>query len=242
MNLNKNFVLLSLGLLFTGCYTQFSTIQPPNYPDQQYTGTEVDTLTSTDSSKARVDTVVTKEREVCVWERNLMGYPELRCFESNYYSDYWYNYNYTPWWYRYDRYWSGYNRNHRYYYDNPYYDNYHHGYDDYYRGGGGGSYSNPGNDGKVPSRNRSPGLNTVPGNSSLNKNNIQPPPEKGPEPPHRNRSEGLSGSPQGDNLQKSTSNENPSNVQSGGDPGTQGSSTPAAPEQKQVRRPPRSRF
>lgn len=238
MNQKKNFVLLSLGLLFTGCYTQFSTIQT-NYPDQQYNQTEADTLKSTDSSKARVDTVVTKDREVCVWERDLLGYPELRCYESNY-SNYWYDYNYTPWWYRNDPYWSGYNRHHRYYYHNPY-------YNDYHGGGGGGSSSSSGNGGYVSSRNRSPGLNTVPGNSSsLDKSNVQQPPDKGSEPPHRNRSEGLSGLPQGNNLQKNTSNENPPNVQSNENSGTQGnntSATPVQPERKQDnRRNPRSRF
>lgn len=236
MNLNKNLIILSVGLLFAGCYTQFSSFEqiPTN---QQYGGTPGDTLKNADSSKVRVDTVVTKDREVCVWERDLMGYPQLRCFESDYYSNSWYDYNYTPWWYRYNPYWSGYDRHRRYYYDNPY-------YSDYHGGGGRGAYPNDGDYGKAPSRNRSSGLNTTPGSSSyLNKTDTQQPTNRGSEPYHRNRSEGLSGLPQGNNnLQKSTSNENQSNVQSNSDSGTQGNNTPVTTEKRQDRRNSRSRF
>jgi len=38
-------------------------------------------------------------RQVCVWERDFFGYPELRCYYTSYASSWLYFHN-TPWWYR----------------------------------------------------------------------------------------------------------------------------------------------
>ena len=38
-------------------------------------------------------------RQVCVWERDFFGYPELRCYYTGYASSWLYFHN-TPWWYR----------------------------------------------------------------------------------------------------------------------------------------------
>jgi hypothetical protein len=38
-------------------------------------------------------------RQVCVWERDFFGYPELRCYYTSYTSSWLYFHN-TPWWYR----------------------------------------------------------------------------------------------------------------------------------------------
>jgi len=37
--------------------------------------------------------------QVCVWERDFFGYPELRCYYTSYASSWLYFHN-TPWWYR----------------------------------------------------------------------------------------------------------------------------------------------
>jgi len=41
----------------------------------------------------------TGDRQVCVWERDFFGYPELRCYYTSYTSSWLYFHN-TPWWYR----------------------------------------------------------------------------------------------------------------------------------------------
>ncbi|MCL2268367.1 MAG: hypothetical protein FWC23_04185, partial [Chitinispirillia bacterium] len=38
-------------------------------------------------------------REVCVWERDIFGYPTMRCYNTYYHSSWMYFQN-TPWWYR----------------------------------------------------------------------------------------------------------------------------------------------
>jgi hypothetical protein len=78
----------------------------------------VDSTGDTVKVITKVDTIIQKENEVCVWERDLMGYPQLRCYKTNYPRS-WMLYNNTPWWYRNDPFWYDYNRCPRYYYYDP---------------------------------------------------------------------------------------------------------------------------
>jgi hypothetical protein len=110
-------LVLSVVVLFlmTGCYTKFVTNQ--NVSGEQVTAIIDSTTGDTVKVINRIDTVVQKEREVCVWERDLMGYPRLRCYKTFYPRD-WYVYNNTPWWYN-DPYWGDYDRCPRNYYYDP---------------------------------------------------------------------------------------------------------------------------
>jgi len=69
----------ALVLSATGCYTRFAEFEPV-------------------SAKAAADTVKTADTETCIWERDLTGYPRLRCYPAHYPRQ-WYMYNYSPWWY-----------------------------------------------------------------------------------------------------------------------------------------------
>jgi hypothetical protein len=71
--------LWPLLLITPGCYTRFAEFEPV-------------------SVKAAADTVAPQDSEICIWERDLTGYPRLRCYPS-YYPRQWYLYNYSPWWY-----------------------------------------------------------------------------------------------------------------------------------------------
>ena len=137
--------------LFTGCYTQFVMVdqKPPPEPTVDWV---IDSTTG-DTVKVikQVDTIRTRDRETCIWERDLMGYPHLRCYNSYYNSD-WFYYNNSPWWYRNDPYWYDYNRCPRYYYYDPscgccrytsdrYYRNSR--YDHYYEGSSGSGSTPP---------------------------------------------------------------------------------------------------
>lgn len=112
MNYSSFGVVILTAFLLGGCYTQFSSLD-------SFDENRGNTLEASDSTSAgkegRVDTVVVRDRETCVWERNLLGYPQLRCYKSNYHRD-WFYYNRSPWWYRNDPYWYDYNRCPRYYY------------------------------------------------------------------------------------------------------------------------------
>jgi hypothetical protein len=110
-------LVLSVVVLFlmTGCYTKFVTNQ--KISAEQVTAIIDSTTGDTVKVINRIDTVVQKEREVCVWERDLMGYPRLRCYKTFYPRD-WYVYNNTPWWYN-DPYWGDYDRCPRNYYYDP---------------------------------------------------------------------------------------------------------------------------
>lgn len=166
-----------LPFLLLGCYTQFSTLEPPSAPNA--TGAnEADSVVVVSDTSKNVDTIVTRDNQVCVWERDLLGYPHLRCFTS-YFPQSYYNYNYSSWWDRDDPYWPDYDRCPRYYFFDQscgccryingdgyglhggYHGGYHGGgygggYHDGHHGNGGGSGSNNGN--VVPDRNRSPGV------------------------------------------------------------------------------------
>lgn len=112
----RSFVgLMIMSLLIMGCYTKFVTNQ--RISNENVTAIIDSTTGDTVKVINRIDTVVQKEREVCVWERDIMGYPRLRCYKSYYPRD-WYVYNNTPWWYN-DPFWGDYNRCPRNYYYDP---------------------------------------------------------------------------------------------------------------------------
>jgi hypothetical protein len=77
-----SFLSAVLFLAFGGCYTRFAEFPPVTAE------AAADTVRPSDSSK-----------ETCLWERDLAGYPRLRCYPA-YYPRQWYLYNYSPWWYR----------------------------------------------------------------------------------------------------------------------------------------------
>jgi hypothetical protein len=77
-------------LFLGGCYTRLMTYQG-----------EVTEAGSKGGGCAdcREEVPYTGGRQVCVWERDLFGYPELRCYYTSYASSWLYFHN-TPWWYR----------------------------------------------------------------------------------------------------------------------------------------------
>ncbi|MBN1307551.1 MAG: hypothetical protein JXA18_06520 [Chitinispirillaceae bacterium] len=93
--------------LFSGCYTQFALIDRTPQPKEEVTWV-VDSATG-DTVKVikQTDTVRTEEHQTCIWERDLLGYPRLYCYDSFYPRD-WFYYNYSPWWYDYPYYYGGY--------------------------------------------------------------------------------------------------------------------------------------
>ena len=113
--------VLAAGTVFlTGCYTQLTTIDrtPPPQPKEEVEWV-VDSATGDTVKVVRqVDTIQTEDHQTCIWERDLMGYPHLRCYDSFYPRD-WFYYNNSPWWYRNDPYWYDYSRCPRYYYYDP---------------------------------------------------------------------------------------------------------------------------
>ena len=82
-------------------------------------------------------------REVCVWERDMFGFAQLRCYNSNYSSSWFYFHN-TPWWYRGQyRWYESRGCPPYYYYDRVsrrcrYFDSSHHHHGSSRPGGGGG--------------------------------------------------------------------------------------------------------
>ncbi|KMQ50599.1 hypothetical protein CHISP_2450 [Chitinispirillum alkaliphilum] len=109
------FVFSGLLLIFlNGCYTQFATMDRELIPKKQYTMIDPETG-DTVRVIHRVDTVERRDREICVWERDLAGFPRLRCFRSNYSKD-WYHFNNLPWWYRTSPYFRDYDICPPYYY------------------------------------------------------------------------------------------------------------------------------
>lgn len=83
--------------VLSGCYTQFAMVDKT--PPREEVSWVVDSTTG-DSVKIinRTDTVYTHAWQTCIWERDLMGYPCLRCYDSFYPRD-WFYYHYSPWWY-----------------------------------------------------------------------------------------------------------------------------------------------
>ncbi len=105
-------------LLLTGCYTTLMRVDPAPQPRETVEWVVDSTTGDTVKVIKQVDTIVTQDRQTCVWERDLLGYPHLRCYNSYYPHD-WFYYNYSPWWYRNDPYWYDYTRCPRYYYYDP---------------------------------------------------------------------------------------------------------------------------
>lgn len=154
----KKLIISGAFLLVGGCYTQFgslnqSTSETGSVPD---TSIVVDSTGDTVKVIHKTDTVLQKEHEICVWERDLLGYPRLNCYKT-YYPRNWFIYNNTPWWYRNDAFWDDYGRCPRYHYYDPscgccrysnnWRDYYHHDHDKHghHHSGGssGGSGGNP---------------------------------------------------------------------------------------------------
>lgn len=216
----KTFSLTLLALvMLSGCYTRFGSIdQPGDY----FIAEEADSLIDSTVPAARVDTIIHKEKEICVWERDFTGMPRLRCFSSFYNND-WYFYNNSPWWFRNSAYWYDYKRCPRYYNFDPdcgccrYYQHYpyRHGF-----GGGKGGKGGSGGGGSSgrPDRSRSiGGSSSIPtpqggatlpksSGSSIDQKSSTPPPA--PDRPNRSRGFGASGlspatpSNQGANVEK----------------------------------------
>jgi len=112
----KTFSLTLLALvMLSGCYTRFGSIEQPG---DHLIAEGADSLIDSTSSGARVDTIIYKEKEICIWERDFAGMPYLRCFSSYYPRD-WYFYNNSPWWFRNSAYWYDYKRCPRYYNFDP---------------------------------------------------------------------------------------------------------------------------
>ncbi|MFP4163369.1 MAG: hypothetical protein ACLFQB_03850 [Chitinispirillaceae bacterium] len=131
-------VLLVLGMALSGCYTKFASPSRDVLPEKKTT-----------QGKQELDTIVTREREICVWERDMFGYPELRCYKTNY-SWNWYDFNNTPWWYRDDPHWYDHRRCPPYYYYDPSSGTCRYGGSDYAPPSNGG-----GENEKLPSKRRS---------------------------------------------------------------------------------------
>ncbi|MBN2035262.1 MAG: hypothetical protein JW768_00835 [Chitinispirillaceae bacterium] len=90
--------LVVIALMAMGCYTRFATFdQDPMHP-----GHHTAAVDSTGQNNPR-DSLAPAEDETCVWERDLMGFPYLRCYKGYYPRD-WYRYNFSPWWYHTDEY------------------------------------------------------------------------------------------------------------------------------------------
>lgn len=161
----KNLFVILLPMISIGCYTQLATLDYS--PPQQEVITEVDSTGDTVKIIREVDTIVSREKETCVWVRDYTGYPRLKCY-STYYPRAWITYSNTPWWYRNDPFWHDYDYCPRYYYYDPscgccrYIDNYRY---PYRRGSykGGGKSSSGGSSSYTPRSSRSKG---VPGSGS----------------------------------------------------------------------------
>ena len=83
---------LLCAFLFGGCYTQMMAYQGEATQGRDNRGDEChDCRDQVPVSSSR--------REICVWERDIFGYPELRCYNTNYHSS-WMYFHSTPWWYR----------------------------------------------------------------------------------------------------------------------------------------------
>ncbi|MBN1603922.1 MAG: hypothetical protein JW915_20090 [Chitinispirillaceae bacterium] len=187
----RTLILLSVIIfLLPGCYTQFVTMEsalPSNEPV-----TMVDSATGDTIKVIReVDTIVSREKETCVWVRDMFGNPHLQCYDS-YYSRSWLFYNNTPWWYRNDPYWYDYNRCPRYYNYDPscgccrYYDNFHHRshgynsgnryYNNQYHSGGSPHTGSSGTSSNSSGQKSSPSGAPITGSSSRTSAQKAPPP------------------------------------------------------------------
>jgi hypothetical protein len=88
---------LFVAFLFGGCYTRLMMYQDETLASG--TGRSASSSAGGDCGDCRDVAPVAERREVCVWERDFLGFPELRCYTTNYHSSWIYFHN-TPWWYR----------------------------------------------------------------------------------------------------------------------------------------------
>lgn len=112
MNIKTVFLTLFALVMLSGCYTQFGSFEQPG---EYFIAEGADSLIDTTEPSAQVDTIIYREKEICVWERDFTGMPHLRCYPSYYHRD-WYYYNNSPWWFRNSTGWYDYKRCPRYYY------------------------------------------------------------------------------------------------------------------------------
>ena len=90
-NAKKILILLPVlccAFLFGGCYTKLASYQ-----------NETMAASGGGCSDCGDEAPVNNRREVCVWERDIFGFPEMRCYTTNYSSS-WMYFHSTPWWYR----------------------------------------------------------------------------------------------------------------------------------------------
>jgi hypothetical protein len=87
-------VALLCAALLSGCYTQLMTYQGETAGKRS-----PDYVRDNDCGECEDVAPASNRREVCVWERDILGFPELRCYNTNYHSSWVYFHN-TPWWYR----------------------------------------------------------------------------------------------------------------------------------------------
>lgn len=190
----KKILILGVLIFSGGCYTQFASLN--NSVPEKITKV-VDSLGDTVKVIQKTDTILQKEHEVCVWERDLLGYPRLRCYKSYYPRD-WFVYSNTPWWYRNDPFWDDYDRCPRFYYYDPEcgccrystnrYDHFNHGdrRHDYHHDFNRGSSAGGGNRSGSGSTNNSSGSNNT-GNTIRTKDDwiigktiVEPTPNQAP--------------------------------------------------------------
>jgi hypothetical protein len=97
-----------------GCYTRFAQVDWQSVtPDDRPSA--ANTASGSSEKAGPVDTLKTDGNETCVWERDLMGFPYLRCYKG-FYPREWYRNNFTPWWYQTDAYFYDRGRCPEYYY------------------------------------------------------------------------------------------------------------------------------
>lgn len=219
MNIKTFSLTLFSLVMLSGCYTRFGSFEQPG---DHFIAEEVDSLIDSTAPSAQVDTIIYREKETCIWERDFTGMPRLRCFPSYYHRD-WYFYNNSPWWFRNSTHWYDYKRCPRYYNFDPdcgccrYYQHYTYRRDRHGIGGGRGGSRQSSSSG-TPNRSRGiGGSSSVParqGGATLPKSSgsgagqksSTPPPV--PDRPNRSRGFGASGlnsgipSNQGGNVEK----------------------------------------
>jgi hypothetical protein len=78
--------------LSAGCYTKIASFQNETMPTSA-------SAAGSGCADCRDEAPVSDRREICVWERDIFGWPEMRCYTTNYASSWMYFHN-TPWWYR----------------------------------------------------------------------------------------------------------------------------------------------
>jgi hypothetical protein len=80
--------VLCCAFLLGGCYTKLASYQ-----------NETMAASGGECADCGDEAPVNNRREVCVWERDIFGFPEMRCYTTNYSSS-WMYFHSTPWWYR----------------------------------------------------------------------------------------------------------------------------------------------